>query len=101
MSRFATNLNAGKTDEKGIFRPFGKLFNQSGVISLTALTVAAQGTPDMTVKVSGSAASDNAVFITSTGDCYWGWNTASYNVTITANASGSTKTDAIVAYIDT
>jgi hypothetical protein len=102
MARYAVNLPSGTTDEKGIFRFLGKLFNQSGVIETTALTVSAQSTPDMTVKVSGSATSDNAVFLSSTdGACYGGWNDGNYNVTIPTNASGATRYDAIVAYIDT
>ncbi len=101
MAEYAINLNNGKTDEKGIFRLLGKLFNQSGVIESTALVVAAQSSPDMTVKVSGSAASDNAVFLTTNADCYHGWNTFSYNVTILANSTGVAHFDAIVAYVDT
>ena len=31
---------------------------------------------------------------------YHGWSTASENVTITANATGSTQYDVIIAYID-
>ncbi len=103
MAEYAVNLNNGTTDEKGAFRLMGKILNQSGVIEATALTVSATTpTPDLTVKVSGSVASDNAVFITTTGDTYHGWNTTSpYSVTITANSTGVTKLDAIVAYIDT
>jgi hypothetical protein len=103
MAEYAVNLNNGTTDEKGAFRLMGKLLNQSGVIESTALTVSATTpTPDLTVKVSGSVASDNAVFITTTGDTHHGWNTTSpYSVTITANSTGVTKFDAIVAYIDT
>ncbi len=103
MAEYAVNLNNGTTDEKGAFRLMGKLLNQSGVIEATALTVSATTpTPDLTVKVSGSVASDNAVFITSTGDTYHAWNTTNpYSVTITANSTGVTHYDAIVAYIDT
>jgi hypothetical protein len=102
MARYAVNLPSGTTDEKGIFRFLGKLFNQSGVVESTALAVSAQATPDMTVKVSGSATNDNAVFINSTdGSFYGGWNDANYNVTIGTNSSGGTRYDAIVAYIDT
>jgi len=103
MAEYAVNLNNGTTDEKGAFCLIGKILNQSGVIEATALTVSATTpTPDLTVKVSGSVASDNAVFITTTGDTYHGWNTTSpYSVTITANSTGVTKFDAIVAYIDT
>lgn len=101
MSEYLVNLNNGKTDEKGQFRLLGKILSGSGVLESTGMLVEAQGSPDMTVKVSGSAASDNIVFITSSGDTYHGWNTASYNVTISANASGVSKTDAVIAYADT
>ncbi len=102
MAEYLVNLNNGKTDEKAAFRLVGKLLNQSGVLESTGLTVSATTpTPDMTVKVSGSVASDNAVFITATGDTYHGWNTAQYSVTILSNATGATKYDAIVAYADT
>ena len=102
MAEYLVNLNNGKTDEKAAFRLIGKLLNQSGVLESTGLTVSATTpTPDMTVKVAGSVASDNAVFITSTGDTYHGWNTAQYSVTILSNATGATKYDAIVAYADT
>jgi hypothetical protein len=102
MAEYLVNLNNGKTDEKAAFRLIGKLLNQSGVLESTGLTVSATTpTPDMTVKVSGSVASDNVVFITSTGDTYHGWNTAQYAVTILSNATGATKYDAIVAYADT
>jgi hypothetical protein len=102
MAEYLVNLNNGKTDEKAAFRLIGKLLNQSGVLDATGLTVSATTpTPDMTVKVSGSVASDNVVFITSTGDTYHGWNTAQYSVTILSNSTGATKYDAIVAYADT
>ncbi len=101
MALFAVNLNNGVTDEKGIFRLLGRMLTRSGVIESTALTVAAQSTPDMTVRVSGSVAADNAVFLTTNGDCYHGWNTAGANVTIATNSSGVTVSDAIVAYINT
>jgi len=102
MAEYLVNLVNGKTDEKAAFRLIGKLLNQSGVLDATGLTVSATTpTPDMTVKVSGSVASDNVVFITSTGDTYHGWNTAQYSVTILSNSTGATKYDAIVAYADT
>ncbi len=102
MAEYAVNLNNGTTDEKAAFRLVGKLLNQSGVLEATALTVSATTpTPDMTVKVTGSVANDNVVFITSTGDTYHGWNTAQYSVTILSNSTGATKYDAIVAYADT
>ncbi len=102
MAEYIVNLNNGKTDEKGSLRLIGKLLNQSGALEATGLTVSATTpTPDLTVKVSGSVASDNVVFITATGDTYHGWNTAQYTVTITSNSTGITKSDAVVAYADT
>jgi len=101
MSEYLVNLASGNTDEKGILRFLGKLYNQSGVIESTALTVSAQATPDMTIKISGSTNADNVAFISTSVDFYGGWVTANKNVTIPANSSGSTKTDAIVAYADT
>ena len=98
MSEYLVNLASGKTDEKGIFRFLGKLYNQSGVIESTALTVSAQSTPDMTVKVSGSTNADSVAFMTTNGDFYGGWNTFPYNVTIPSNSSGVTKYDNVIAY---
>lgn len=100
MSTYASPLSSGKTSPKGFLRVFGKVFSGSGVIESAALTVSAQGTPDMTVKVSGSALNDNAVFIHTDGTFIQAWNESDVNVSILANASGVTKTDAIVAYVD-
>jgi hypothetical protein len=100
MAKYLANLTNGQLDEKGIFRLIGTLLTQSGVVQSGALSVAAQSTPDMTVKVAGASTGHDIVFITSSGDTYHGWNTANENVTITSNASGVTKTDAIVAYAD-
>lgn len=71
------------------------------MIESTALTVTAQSSPDMTVKVSGSTNADNVVFLTANGDFYGGWNTAPYNVIIPSNSSGVTKYDNVIAYADT
>jgi hypothetical protein len=94
-------LANGRTSNTGVLRLMGRLLSSSGVIESTAFTVSAQGTPDMTVKVSGSTTSDNLVIITSAGDTYHGWNTANANVTISSNATGVSKRDAVVAYVDT
>src|SRR5688500_9820297 len=101
MSLHALHLANGRTSNTGVLRLMGRLLSGSGVIESAAFTGSAQPTPDMTVKVSGSAAADNLVIITSTGDTYHGWNTANANVTITSNATGVTKKDHIVAYVDT
>lgn len=100
MSSYASPLSSGKTSPKGFLRVLGKMFTGSGVIESTALTVSAQLTPDMTVKVSGSALDDNAVLIHSDGTFIQAWNEADVSVTILANVTGVTKTDAIVAYVD-
>jgi hypothetical protein len=100
MATYATPLSAGKTSPQGFLRILGKVFTSSGVVESAALTVAAQTSPDMTIKVSGSSLNDNAVFVHTDGHFIHAWNTNSANVTITANASGSGKTDAIVAYVD-
>lgn len=101
MSLYALHLANGRTRNTGVFRLMGRLLSGSGVIEPTGFTVSAQGTPDMTVKVSGSTTSDNLVIITATGDTYHGWNTANANVTISSNSTGVTVKDHIVAYIDT
>lgn len=101
MSLYALHLANGRTSNTGVFRLMGRLLSGSGVIESTGFTVSAQGTPDMTVKVSGSTTSDNLVIITATGDTYHGWNTANANVTISSNSTGVTVKDHIVAYIDT
>jgi hypothetical protein len=100
MAEYLLNLTNGEMDEKGFLRLFGTLLNQTGVVQSGALAVSAQGTPDMTVKVAGGTTGHDVVFITSAGDTYHGWNTADKNVTITANATGVEKSDAIVAYAD-
>lgn len=101
MSLYVLHLANGRTSNSGVFRLLGRLLSGSGVIESTGFTVTAQATPDMTIRVSGSTLSDNLVIITATGDTYHGWNTASANVTITANATGVTRKDHIVAYVDT
>ncbi len=101
MSLYALHIANGRTSNIGVFRLMGRLLSGSGVIEPTGFTVSAQGTPDMTVKVSGSTVSDNLVIITTTGDTYHAWNTANTNVTITSNSTGVTRKDHIVAYVDT
>ncbi len=100
MAEYLANLNNGKIDEKGMLRLFGTMVTQSGVIDSGSLLVAAQSTPDATVKIAGGATGHDVVFKTATGDLYHVWNTADKNVNIVANSSGVTKTDAIVAYAD-
>jgi len=100
MATYISNLTNGQIDEKGFLRLFGTILSASGVIQSGGMAVAAQSTPDMTVKVAGGATGHDIVFITTAGDTYHGWNTTDVNVTITANSSGVIKTDAIVAYAD-
>ncbi len=100
MSTYASPLSNGKTSPQAFLRVLGKVFTGSGVVEPTALTVSAQVSPDMSVVVSGSALNDNAIFIHTNGHLIQAWNDANVTVTITANSSGVTKTDAIVAYVD-
>ena len=100
MATYAVNLASGTTDEKGILRLLGMLLSTSGVLKSTALQVTAQGTPTMQLNISGSAAADDAVFITTNGDTYHGWNTTQTTVTIAANSTGNTMIDSVVAYIN-
>jgi hypothetical protein len=101
MSLYAIHLANGKTANTSPIRLLGRLLSGTGVIESTAFTVSAQGTPTMTLNISGSTTSDNLVIITATGDVYHGWNTSTATVTISSNATGVSKRDAVVAYVDT
>jgi hypothetical protein len=101
MSFSAVHLPNGTSSNTSVLRFFGAYLSGSGVVPATAMTVSAQASPDMSVKISGSAAADNLIIKTTSGEVYHVWNTASANVTITANSSGVAKTDAIVVYVDT
>ncbi len=100
MSLLAINLTGGKTDAAMSLMPFGALFSNSGVLTSNAFQVSAQVSPGMSVKVYGATTDSIAVIKTTDGSTYFIKNTASANVTITANSSGVTKTDAIVAYVN-
>ena len=100
MSEYLANLSNGEIDEKGFLRHLGLFVQESGVVQADALAVTAQDTPDMSVVVSGGATGHDIIFVTDAGDTYHGWNTADYTVTIAANATGSSKTDSIIAYAD-
>jgi len=101
MSEYLLNLTNGATSASQSLWSVGSLLTNSGVLTATSLTVSAQTSPDMTVKVSGSTNSDKIIFITAGGDTYFGKITANKPITITSNSSGVTKTDAVVAYADT
>lgn len=100
MSEYLLNLTNGATSASQSLWSVGSLLTNSGVLTATSLTVSAQTSPDMTIKISGSANNDKIIFITAGGDTYFGKNTANKPATITANSSGVTKTDAVVAYAD-
>ena len=101
MSTYATHLPNGTSSNTSIDRLLGRYLSGSGVIEPTAFTVSAQGSPNMTVKVSGSATDDNLIIRTTSGEVYHGWSTANENVTISSNATGVTKKDHVVAFINT
>lgn len=72
----------------------GTLTNTSGVAPATGgFAVNAQGTPDATVAVSAGVAYVTATPTSQNSQVFRVKNTASANVTISANASGSTKYD--------
>lgn len=95
MARFGGPFTTGRWGAEGLTRLVGKLLSGSGVLASGDLLVTAQTTPDMTVKV---AAGDTAVL--DGAIVRHGWSTASENVNIASNATGVTKTDVIVAYLD-
>lgn len=99
MAEYLANLSNGTIDELGWLRLVGNLFEAPGVLYSSSLAVSAQGTPDMSVVVAGAATSHDIVFL-GPSVYYHGWNTANYTVPVTANNSGSTQIDAVVAYVD-
>ena len=93
-------VNAYATDfvSQGIV---GSFTNTGGVAPATgAFAVNAQGTPDMTVAVSSGVAYVTAVPSSQNSQKLRVRNSASSNVTISANASGSTKYDWVYIKID-
>jgi hypothetical protein len=93
-------IDNGQTDAALALQHFGSLLTQSGVLGASAFAVSAQVAPNMSVKVSGSDNGDKAVIIQPDGATYFIKNTADEDVTILANTSGVTKTDAIVLYVE-
>lgn len=101
----STKLNArnnGKTSEEGINRPVSQIISRDGVVNDSDLLVAAAGTPDNTVRipVGDVFIGTDSPSTTEPSYYYHGWVTAEETVTITANASGNPRIDAIVAYVD-
>lgn len=79
----------------------GAITNTSGAAPMTgAFAVNAQGTPNMTVAVSSGFAWVNATPASQNNQNLRVQNTATPNVTISANSSGSTKYDWIYIQID-
>lgn len=94
------NANAVATDfvSQGVI---GAITNTSGVAPSTgAFAVNAQGTPNMTVAVSSGIAWVQATPTSQNSQMLRVRNTASANVTISANSSGSTKYDWVYIQID-
>lgn len=94
------NANAFATDfaSQGVI---GVITNTSGVAPSTgAFAVNAQGTPDMTVAVSSGVAYVSATPTSQNSQRLRIRNTASANVTISANSSGSTKYDWVYLSVD-
>lgn len=92
--------NAWSTDfiSEGIV---GSYTNTSGVAPATgAFAVNAQGTPDMTVAVSTGVAYVQGTPTSQNSQTFRIKNTASSNVTISANSSGSTKYDWVYIKLD-
>ena len=86
-------VNAVATDfaSEGII---GTLVNTNGVAPATGgFAVNAQGSPDATVAVSAGTAYVTGTPTSQTSQTFRVKNSASANVTISANASGSTKYD--------
>ena len=94
--------DGGKTSEEGINRFAGNLINAAGVLGVDDLKVVATGTPDNNVNVSTGdvVIGTNSPNTADPEYYYHGWNTASYAITIAANASGNPRIDVIVAYVD-
>jgi len=101
MALYAVHIANGTSSNTSLLRLFGRYLSGTGVVQPGAFTVSAQASPNMTVKVSGSAILDDLVIRPTFGGTYHGWNTGTENVTIPSNATGITKIDHVVAYIDT
>lgn len=79
----------------------GAIFNTSGVAPATgSFAVNAQGSPNMTVAVSAGSAYVNATPTSGTAQKVAVSMDASENVTIAANATGSTRYDFVYIYVD-
>src|SRR6266567_2868102 len=94
------NANAGITDfvTPGVI---GAVTNTAGVAPATGAYAAnAQGSPNMTVAISSGVAYVTATPSSQNSQTLRVRDTASSNVTISANASGSTKFDWIYISID-
>jgi len=79
----------------------GSYSNTGGVAPATgAFAVNAQGTPDMTVAVSSGVAYVTGTPTSQNSQTFRVYNSASENVTISANSSGSTKYDWVYIKLD-
>ena len=79
----------------------GSYTNTSGVAPMTgAFSVNAQGTPDMTVAVGSGVAYVTGTPSSQNSQTFRVYNSASENVTISSNSSGSTKYDWVYIKLD-
>jgi len=103
----SSNHETTSEEANGVYTDFvsqgvlGTIANTSGVAPATgAYAVNAQGTPDMTVAVTAGTAYVTATPSTQASQTFRVVNSASANVTIAANSSGSTKYDWIYLKLD-
>lgn len=94
MTRFLTNRDGGKTDEKGHLK---YLHSSSAGEVFTGGVASQNGTPNMTINVS---ALDALIRDAANGYAYHVWSDSVENVQVaTANASNARK-DYLIAYVD-
>src|SRR5690349_3765611 len=96
MSQFVAIRNGGKTDENGALRFLRQSSsNGQGNVQATGMAVSQHATPGASVDIS-----IGDCVIAYQDYCFYTWIDALYNLAIGANASGNSRIDAIVAYVD-
>lgn len=103
----SNNHQTTSEEANGVYTDFisqgvvGTITNTAGVAPATGgLSVNAQGSPDMTVAVSSGVAYVTGTPTSQSSQTFRVKNTASANVTISANSSGSTKYDWVYVKLD-
>ena len=74
------------------------IFSSTGIIGASSMQVTAQASPNMTVNVASGWAS--ILSSTSNGGVYVAYNDAAVTLTVTSNATGSTRIDRVVATVN-